>query len=187
MALFGTLIAWFALMPYFGRRTIYLWGMITMCAILCLIGILNVKTSQHSFAMTQAVLTLLWTFVFQLSVGQLGWGIPAEVGSTRLRQKTVCLARNAYYIIGVVANAIQPYFMNPTEWNLKGYTGFVWGGTTFLMVVWTYFRLPETKDRTFDELDVLFAKGTSARKFKTTQVDTFNETETSEAIANLRI
>jgi len=58
--------------------------------------------------MTQAVLTLVWTFVFQLSVGQLGWAIPAEIGSTRLRQKTICLARNAYYVVGVVANAFQP-------------------------------------------------------------------------------
>lgn len=173
-------------MPYFGRRTIYMSGMVTMCVILCLIGILNVKTKQHSIGMTQAVLTLLWTFVFQLSVGQLGWAIPAEIGSTRLRQKTICLARNAYYIIGVAANAIQPYFMNPTEWNLKGYTGFVWGGTTFLMIVWGFFRLPETKGRSFDELDVLFAKKLSARKFKAAHVDTFDDAETSAAIANMR-
>lgn len=30
MALVGTLISWFGFMPYFGRRTIYLWGMFTM-------------------------------------------------------------------------------------------------------------------------------------------------------------
>jgi SP family general alpha glucoside:H+ symporter-like MFS transporter len=175
MALVGTLISWFALMPYFGRRTI-----------LMLIGILNVHTSEHSFGMTQAVLTLVWTFVFQLSVGQLGWGVPAEVGSTRLRQKTVCLARNAYYIVGVVANALEPYFMNPTQWNLKGYTGFVWGGTTFVMLIWGFFRLPETKGRSFDELDVLFAKKVSARKFKSTVVDTFDESETAEIVGNAR-
>ena len=165
MALVGTLISWFALMPYFGRRTIYLWGMAAMCIILMLIGILNVHTSKHSFGMTQAVLTLVWTFVFQLSVGQLGWGVPAEVGSTRLRQKTVCLARNAYYVVGVVANALEPYFMNPTQWNLKGYTGFVWGGTTFVMLVWGFFRLPETKGRSLEQLDEMFAKKVPTRKF----------------------
>lgn len=53
--------------------------------------------------MAQAVLALIWTFVFQLSSGQLGWAIPAEIGSTRLRQKTICLARNAYTIANIVS------------------------------------------------------------------------------------
>jgi SP family general alpha glucoside:H+ symporter-like MFS transporter len=184
MALVGTLISWFALMPYFGSRTIYLWGMGTMTIILFVIGCLNVRTEDHSFAMTQAVLTLVWTFVFQLSVGQLGWSIPAEMGSTRLRQKTICLARNAYYVVGVVANALQPYFMNPLAWNLKGYTGFVWGGTALLTFIWAYFRLPESKGRSFDELDILFAKKVPAREFKGYVVDTFNDETVRKSAAN---
>jgi SP family general alpha glucoside:H+ symporter-like MFS transporter len=32
-------------------------------------------------------------------------------------------------------------------------------------------RLPETKDRTYEELDVLFEKRVSARKFQSTVVD----------------
>lgn len=173
MALFGTLVAWFALMPYLGRRTIYLWGMFTMSIILFTIGILNVKTENHGIGMTQAVLTLLWTLTFQLSAGQLGWALPAEMGSTRLRQKTVCLARNSYYIISLISGVLEPYFMNPTEWNLKGYTGFVWGATAFATFVWAYFRLPETKGRTFEDLDILFAKQVPARQFATTEVDAF--------------
>jgi len=165
MALFGTLVAWFALMPYLGRRTIYLWGMFTMATTLSVIGILNVKTQEHSIGLTQATLTLLWTLTFQLSVGQLGWALPAEMGSTRLRQKTVCLARNAYYIVSVISGVLEPYFMNPTEWNLKGYTGFIWGSTAFATFVWAYFRLPETRGRTFEEMDILFAQRVSARKF----------------------
>ncbi len=122
--------------------------------------------------MAQAVLTLVWTFIFQLSVGQMGWSVPAEVGSTRLRQKTVCLARNAYYIVSVISQVLQPYFMNPTAWNLKGYTGFFWAGTALITLVWAIFRLPETKNRPYEELDLLFAQRVPARKFKTTQVDT---------------
>lgn len=177
MALVGTFVNWFALTPYFGRRPIYLWGMFTMAMILFTIGILNIWTGNHSVGMAQAVLTLVWTFVFQLSVGQLGWALPAEVGSTRVRQKTVCLARNAYYIAAVIANVLVPYMENPGEWNLKGYTGFFWGGAAFLTFVWAFFRLPETKGRTFEELDWLFAKRTATRKFKSTEVNVFDQTE----------
>ncbi|KAL3417558.1 maltose permease MAL31 (alpha glucoside transporter) [Phlyctema vagabunda] len=174
LALVGTFVNWFLLMPFFGRRTVYITGMFTMATILFIIGILNTRREQDSIGMAQAVLTLVWTFVFQLSAGQLGWALPAEVGSTRLRQKTVCLARNAYYIVAVVSNVLQPYFMNPTQWNLRGYTGFFWGSTAFLTFLWAYFRLPETKGRSYEEIDMLFANQVPARQFKGSQVDTFD-------------
>ncbi|KAK5046594.1 hypothetical protein LTR84_007355 [Exophiala bonariae] len=180
LALFGTLVNWFCLMPYFGRRTIYVVGMFAMAMTLYLIGVLNVWTGQQPVAMTQAILTLVWTFLFQLSAGQLGWALPAEVGSTRLRQKTICLARNAYYIVSVIAGVLQPYFMNPKAWNLRGYAGFVWGSTALLTFIWAYFRLPETKNRTFEQLDILFAKRVPARQFATTDVNAFDETTTTD-------
>ncbi|KAK9372092.1 uncharacterized protein V1513DRAFT_466954 [Lipomyces chichibuensis] len=165
LALFGTLISWFLLMPNFGRRTIYVWGMAAMAAILFVIGILNVRTSSSHIAMAQAVLTLVWTFIFQLSAGQLGWALPAEMGSTRLRQKT-------------------PYFLNPTQWNLKGYTAFVWGGAALLTFKWAYFRLPETRGRSYEELDILFAKNIPAWKFSMYQVDAYDEQQTVQLSAN---
>ena len=32
--------------------------------------------------------------------------------------------------------------MNPEAWNLRGYTGFVWGACAWLVFIWAYFRLP---------------------------------------------
>ena len=177
LAFVGCLVNWFGLMPYFGRRTIYVWGMGAMCSILLLIGVLNIWTSNPSIAMAQAVLTLGWTFVFQLSAGQLGWALPAEIGSTRLRQKTICLARDSSNITGVIGGVLQQFMMNPLAWNLKGYTGFVWGTTALGMFIWSYFRLPETKMRTFHELDILFAKKVPARKFASTVVDPLDRSD----------
>jgi MFS transporter, SP family, general alpha glucoside:H+ symporter len=187
LALFGTLINWSILMPYFGRRTVYTIGMGVMCLTLMLIGILNHWTEQHSVGLAQAVLTLFWTFCFQLSAGQLGWALPAEMGSTRLRQKTVCLARNAYYVTSVISGVLEPYLMNPQAWNLKGYTGFIWGGTALLTTIWAYFRLPETKGRPYEELDILFAKKVSARDFKKTSVDAFDEQDTAQLAARYSV
>jgi SP family general alpha glucoside:H+ symporter-like MFS transporter len=177
MALAATLLSWGFIMPYFGRRTIYLWGTFGMAVILFLIGILNIRTSEHSFALAQAVLTLLWTFVFQLTVGQLAWALPAEIGSTRLRQKTVVIGRNAYYLVSVVASVLEPYFINPTAWNLKGYTSFFWMGTAILTLIWVFFRLPETKGRSYEEINLLFAKGIGSRHFSEYQVDAFEESD----------
>ncbi|KAL6416237.1 general alpha-glucoside permease [Ilyonectria robusta] len=175
LAFVGCLVNWFVLMPNFGRRTIYIWGMGGMCFVLMLIGVLNVWTSVRGVAMSQACLTMLWTFIFQLSAGQLGWALPAEMGSTRLRQKTICLARDSSNIMGTIGGTLQQYFMNPQAWNLKGYTGFFWGATCFGVFVWSYFRLPETWNRSYHELDVLFANKVSARKFASTVVDPFDQ------------
>ncbi|EFX01607.1 alpha-glucoside:hydrogen symporter [Grosmannia clavigera kw1407] len=171
LAFVGTLVNWFALMPRYGRRQIYLWGIMSMTAILVIIGVLNIWLEEsRAVGMIQAILTLTWTFVFQVSIGQLGWTIPAEVSSTRLRQKTVCLARNSYYIAQISGNVVQPYFMNPDQLNLKGYASFFWSGTALLTFTWAFFRLPETRGRTYEELDWLFAKKTPTRKFGSARV-----------------
>ncbi|EXJ57714.1 uncharacterized protein A1O5_12504 [Cladophialophora psammophila CBS 110553] len=177
LALLATLANWFLVMPYFGRRKIYTTSMLVMALILYVIGVLNVWTSHNFIAFSQALLTLLWTIVFQLSVGQLGWSLPGEVSSTRLRTKTICLARNAYYLVGFIGGVVQPYMMNPQALNWRGYTGLFWGTTAILTWVWAWFRLPETKDRTYEELDILFAKRIDAREFESTNVHALDANE----------
>lgn len=108
------------------------------------------------------------------------------MGSTRLRKKTICLARNSYYIVSVISQVLQPYFMNPTQWNLNGYTGFFWGSTALAVDVYAFFRLPETKDRSFEELDMLFANEVPARKFKQQNVDAYNEQTVAETVDRRR-
>ncbi|KHJ35829.1 putative maltose permease (major facilitator superfamily) [Erysiphe necator] len=174
----GLLFGWFCLLPYIGRRKIYIFGMGSMSTILFLIGFLSFAASIRTVATIQASLCLFWAFVFHLSVGQLGWAIPAEVGSTRLRQKTVCVARIAFYIVNILSKIVEPYFMNPTKLNLKGYTGFFWGIISLLTTLWAFFRLAETKDRTFEELDILFERKVPTRKFASYVID--NPTSSEE-------
>lgn len=61
---------------------------------------------------------------------------------------------------------------------------FVWGGTCFMMFVWAFFRLPETWNRSYEELDVLFAKRIPARKFASTEVNLFENQEIGQAPAD---
>lgn len=61
--------------------------------------------------------------------------------------------------------------LNPTGWHLAGESGFVWAGTATFVLIVAYFTLPEMKHRSYRELDLLFVRGTSARKFRTTYVE----------------
>lgn len=78
-------------------------------------------------------------------------------------------------IVNIICSVITPYMLNPGAWDWRNFAGFFWAGLCFLCVVYTYFRVPEPTGRSFAELDLLFEKGVSARKFATTQVNVFEE------------
>lgn len=99
--------------------------------------------------------------------------------STRLKIKTVVLARNFYNIAGIINNIIMPRMLLASEWNWGALTGYFWAGVNLLLIIWCYFRLPEPKDRTYAELDSLFEHKVSARKFAKTDVGAFEGRRTS--------
>lgn len=59
------------------------------------------------------------------------------------------------------------------DWNWGAKAGLFYAGTNLLCNIWCWFRLPETKDRTFGEIDLMFDNHVPARKFKYTTVDQF--------------
>ncbi|KAJ5825998.1 sugar transporter [Penicillium riverlandense] len=174
LSMIGVLLSWFA-MTYLGRRTIYLTGLIGQFAMLMGIGFASLASSATNTAPSYAIgsLLLVYTLIYDIGVGTVAYSMVAETPSTRLRTKTIVLARNLYNVQGIINGVITPYMLNETAWNWKAKAGFFWAGTSFLCLVWTFFRLPEPKGRTYGELDVLFENGVSARKFKTTVVDPF--------------
>jgi len=172
MGFIGTVGSWF-LMPHFGRRTLYIWGQIVMFIGLMIIGGLGVPHLSSSTGWAIGALMLILTFVYDFTVGPVCYSLVAELPSTRLRIKTVVLARNVYNVAGIVIGTLQPRFMNPTAWNWGGKTAFFWGGCNLLGLIWTYFRLPEPKGLTYADLDVLFENGVSARKFRKVEVDPY--------------
>lgn len=63
--------------------------------------------------------------------------------------------------------------LNPNAWNWGAKSAFFWFGLDVACFIWTFFRLPEPKGRSYAELDVLFEEKVSARKFKNTVINPF--------------
>ncbi|KAL1592463.1 hypothetical protein SLS59_009696 [Nothophoma quercina] len=182
LASVGTIVSWF-IMSYCGRRTLYLWGLGGLTAILMTVGAISAGAGNSSGGnYAQAGLMLAWLAVYYTTVGPICYAIITEVSSTRLRSKSVCLSRIAYYIAQIISNVVNPYMLNPTAGNWKGKTGFMWGGCAFLFFVWTFFRLPETKGRSFEEIDIMFAKGIRARDFKKQVINAYDDELTEKSI-----
>jgi SP family general alpha glucoside:H+ symporter-like MFS transporter len=169
VAIIGVFVSWF-FMAWFGRRTLYLSGLVAMFVLLLAIGFVAVASPPNS-AWAIGSLLLVYTLFYDITVGTVAFSLVAEIPSSRLRTKTIVLGRNLYNVIGIINGVITPYMLNPSAWNWKGKAGFFWAGMCFLCLVWTYLRLPEPKGRTYEELDLLFERRISARKFKETEVD----------------
>lgn len=172
MAFIGTCVSWI-LLTYFGRRTLYLGGMTMAASSLLIVGICSAATTAQSAVWAQVTFILVWKLIYSLTIGPICYAIVSETSAVRLRPQTVVVARNTYAVAQIISNILNPYMLNPIEWNLRGRAGFFWFGTGALTALWSYFRLPETKDRTYEELDVLFHEKISARKFKKSNVDAF--------------
>ncbi|KAF4944480.1 hypothetical protein FGADI_12656 [Fusarium gaditjirri] len=123
----GTIISWW-LLPL-GRRTLYLWGLGLLTAVLMIVGFTSVGAGDSQAGnYAQASMMLIWLGVYYMTVGP-------ETGKT----------------------------------------GFFWGGCSFVFFIWTFFRLPETKNKTFEELDLLFANNVATREFAKYKVDAYAE------------
>ncbi|KAI8725512.1 hypothetical protein NCS52_00122500 [Fusarium sp. LHS14.1] len=164
IAFVGTIISWFYISKW-GRRTIWLAGFSSLVVILWVIGFLALAKQTMSLAWAQSILCIVWLGAYSMSVGPIIYTLVAEIGSTRLRTQTVVLARSTYYVGNIICGGLlQPQLISPGAWNAKGKTAFFWAGLATLTLIWGYFRMFETKDRTFGEMDYMFQKGVPARK-----------------------
>lgn len=156
----------------FGRRTLYLSGCIAMAVVLLLTGCLAFdKDSGASWA--AGVLLICLNLVYNSTLGPVCYTLIAEVGSTRLRGKTVALSRVSYQIVNIICGIIMPRMLSPASWNWGQKCAFFWLGSCSLCIVYVYFRVPETRGRSYAELDTLFENGVPAWRFSSTKVDQF--------------
>ncbi|KAI1471309.1 sugar transporter [Daldinia caldariorum] len=169
----GTIASWFVLNKA-GRKTLVFWGMVIMFILLLITGFMGIHDPPSTAeAWTAGTMVILLSATANFSIGPVVYTIVSEIPSTRLRSKSIILARNAYNAINIAfVNIVSYRQLNPVEWNWGPKAAFFWAGTNAIFTAWVFFRLPETKGRTYAELDILFENKVPARKFASTKVET---------------
>jgi SP family general alpha glucoside:H+ symporter-like MFS transporter len=165
LAIVGNVISW-SLLWRFGRRRLYLCGLAALLAILLTGGIVGALPTSRGQLWTLGSLLLILTFVYNMTIGPVCYVLVAEIPSTRLRVKTVIIARTAYNLAGILINWMTPRMLSPMAWNWKGKSCFFFAGTTALCFIWCYWRLPETFGLSYLEIDILFERKAKASKFR---------------------
>lgn len=103
-----TALSWY-LISYMGRRSIYIWGLVGMMCALFVMGFLSLAPDSNSGAKwaTAAMVFVFYVF-YAPTTGATCYTIVSEVSATRLRSRTVGLARNTYNLVEIVIGIITP-------------------------------------------------------------------------------
>lgn len=139
--------------------------MIFMTIILFVIGFLDFGRNQSPVVWAQASLMDIWTFIYQMTVGPVCFVIISEISATRLRGRTIAIATAVQALASIVFTVAMPYMLNSDQADWRGKAGFLFGAINLVCYGWCWFRLPESRGRTFEELDILFEKKVPPRQF----------------------
>ena len=143
-------------------------------------------SDTHGAKMGSGALLMVVAFFYNLGIAPVVFCLVSEIPSSRLRTKTIILARNAYNVIQIVVTVLIMYQLNSEKWNWGAKSGFFWGGFCLATLAWAVVDLPETAGRTFIEINELFRLGVPARKFKSTKVDPFAAAKAAAAEINVK-
>ncbi|OJJ45306.1 hypothetical protein ASPZODRAFT_143947 [Penicilliopsis zonata CBS 506.65] len=173
----GVVGSWFLMTLGVGRRALYLYGLCALFIMLLGMGLLGLApaSAKNASSMATGSMMLGWALCYQLTVGTVCFSLVSEISTRRLQIKTVVLGRALYIVANILCSVVTPYMLNPSAWNWGNYAGLFWAGLCACSIVYVYFRVPEPAGRTFAELDMLFERRISARKFKSAKIDVFTD------------
>ena len=96
----------------------------------------------------------------------MGWPIAAELSSYRLRAKTISIGVICQTLSTWVTLFTVPYMYNVDSGNLGARTGFVFMGTTVLLLVAGYLMVPDTTGLTAEQIDRAYDQRVSPGNFR---------------------
>ncbi|BDD57002.1 hypothetical protein MAP00_002411 [Monascus purpureus] len=150
-----------------GRRPILIVSAFFMGALMWIVAGLGAYTNvQGSSAQGCVAAILIYQAIAGGCWGSCTWITTSEAAAAAVREKTIMTATFMSFCMVLIITYVNPYVQNEGYGNLGARVGFVYGGCSFLALLWTFFFLPELKGRSLEELDEMFTARVPTRKFK---------------------
>jgi SP family general alpha glucoside:H+ symporter-like MFS transporter len=164
LSISGALTAMF-IGDFIGRRPMYITGCASLVVLLICMGISGSINNVAAATASVGFLTM-FNFIYNVGVGSIVYTIAGEIPTSVLRQKTLAISISASAAANTFWSFVSPYIYNPGYGDLKAKIGFVFGVCMVFFLITAYLYVPETRGRTYEELDELFMNKVPARKFK---------------------
>jgi MFS family permease len=147
------------------RRNVVLAGLVINFLIMVVIGGLYWATSNGGLWAIAVLMNILISLQTSMLLGA-GWPIAAELSSYHLRAKTLSIGVVSQTLTSWLFNFITPYMYNVDSGNLGAKTGFIYAGTSLLLIVGGWYLIPDTTGMTTEEIDGAYEAGVSPRAFQ---------------------
>ncbi|KAM0552371.1 hypothetical protein ACHAPJ_007931 [Fusarium lateritium] len=158
----------------FNYRTLMFFGVSICLAMYLAMGIAG------TMARTPATLTVIGVAVAFPSISYgpavgASMSVAGEVSSIKLRAKSLALGQAFSSIASTIWQIILPYLFNRDQANMGGNISWIFFGMAAIYLVVVYFDVPNTKGRTYEELDLMFEKRVLARQFGSFEFESEHE------------
>ncbi|KAF5025507.1 hypothetical protein F66182_2412 [Fusarium sp. NRRL 66182] len=144
--------------------------------LLCCWSIIIAGTSMASKTNNAANTALLafmitWSMLYTATVGCFGWAVTQETASQATRPKTIAFSLVCQQLTALMLSSVFPFFINPDQLNWGGRVMFLFVGAEIFILATLFWFQPETKNRTYHDIDCLYAQGVPPRRFGEFVVD----------------
>lgn len=165
-----------------GRRPTAFVGMSILFIIDVVAGGLAFDRSNKHATLAIAGLSFVFNFFWASSFFSLSNLMPSEMATPKLRHHTMSYTIACAEITAVITTLVVPQLTSADAANLGAKTYLVFAGCMAGIIVFMYFLMPETRDRTFAEIDEMYAAKVPAWKWRSYQ--TSIEARTGESVQN---
>ncbi len=140
-------LAALGLVDRFGRRPLMLFGCAGIGLSHLLIGIAYLA---HIGGVWLLIFTLAAIGCFAMSLGPVTWVLISEIFPNRIRGAAVSIAVSALWMASFILTFTFPIILHAFG---SGATFWLYAGICFAGFIFTWFRVPETKGRTLEEIE----------------------------------
>ncbi|OAA59709.1 General substrate transporter [Niveomyces insectorum RCEF 264] len=146
--------------------------------IIVMVGVAACGLCQLSFAIAwtvapgtvvagRAIVAFITLFTFfYVAYAPYAWLLGSEFPNNHLRAHTYGLATALNFLGNWLGVFTAPYFINPASLGWRAKYGYIWFGSNAILFIFTLFFVPETRDRTLEEINEMFEANIPATKFK---------------------
>ncbi|GAB7348493.1 hypothetical protein MBLNU459_g6899t1 [Dothideomycetes sp. NU459] len=151
----------------FGRKFLFIVGAIGMGVCMLIVAAVVTETpfgpkgtKSEPVGITVVFLLFLFAFFYKPSWGATTWIWTSEVFSMNVRAQAVGMASQTQNIANSIVQQFFPTFLN----NCGFYAFYMFAGINFLLAVFVYFFIPETRRVMLEEIDTLFGGNNHVEK-----------------------
>lgn len=138
-----------------GRRPLFIFGAVGQFLTMLFLFVSMEMAGQGHKGGSYGACVLLFVFntFFGITYLSLTWLYPPEISSLEVRAPTTAVSTACNWSFNFMVVMITPVSFN----NIAHHTYLIFAGINFLMIPVVYFLYPETKGRTLEEMDLIFA------------------------------